>query len=146
MVARHDRAAGRYVEVLTLDHYLEVLKIKPGALPGATALAQAKACGAFTVTHQSYWDAARRARGDAAGTRALIEVLLAHRTLPATEGAGGAIHASGSRPIRSRSNRSAASSSSFFTRRSENALTPGGCAGCTDAPSSANVSAAQYQP
>jgi len=59
-----------------------VLKIKPGALPGATALAQAKACGAFTPTHQRYWDAARRERGDAAGTRALIEVLLAHRTLP----------------------------------------------------------------
>src|SRR5205807_234891 len=62
----------------------EVLKIKPGALPGATALAQATACGAFTQTHQRYWDAARRASGDAAGTRALIEVLLAHRTLPAT--------------------------------------------------------------
>ncbi len=59
-----------------------MLKIKPGALPGATALAQAKACGAFTPTHQRYWDAARRERGDAAGTRALIEVLLAHRTLP----------------------------------------------------------------
>ncbi|MEO9220347.1 MAG: IS21 family transposase [Mycobacteriaceae bacterium] len=83
VVARHERAAGRYVEVLTLDHYLEVLKIKPGALPGATALAQAKACGAFTGTHQRYWDAARRERGDAAGTRALIEVLLAHRTLSA---------------------------------------------------------------
>jgi transposase len=83
-VARHERAAGRYVEVLTLDHYLEVLKTKPGALPGATALVQAKASGAFTPTHQSYWDAARKARGDAAGTRALIEVLLAHRTLPAT--------------------------------------------------------------
>jgi hypothetical protein len=83
VVARHERAIGRYVEVLTLDHYLEVLKIKPGALPGATALAQAKACGAFTQTHQRYWDAARRTRGDAAGTRALIEVLLAHRTLPA---------------------------------------------------------------
>jgi len=83
VVARHERAAGKYVEVLTLDHYLEVLKFKPGALPGATALAQAKACGAFTVTHQRYWDAARRERGDAAGTRALIEVLLAHRTLPA---------------------------------------------------------------
>ena len=82
VVARHERAAGRYVEVLTLDHYLEVLKTKPGALPGATALAQAKACGAFTATHQAYWDAARKARGDAAGTRALIEVLLAHRTLP----------------------------------------------------------------
>ena len=83
VVARHERAAGRYVEVLVLDHYLEVLKIKPGALPGATALAQAKACGAFTATHQRYWDAARRERGDAGGTRALIEVLLAHRTLPA---------------------------------------------------------------
>ena len=62
--------------------YLEVLRTKPGALPGATALAQAKASGAFTATHQRYWDAARRARGDAAGTRALIEILLAHRTLP----------------------------------------------------------------
>jgi DNA replication protein DnaC len=66
-----------------LDHYLEVLKTKPGGLPGATALAQAKAAGAFSASHQGYWDAARRARGDAAGTRALIEVLLAHRTMPA---------------------------------------------------------------
>jgi len=60
-----------------------VLKIKPGGLLGATALAQAKARGAFTVSHQAYWDAARRARGDAGGTRALIEVLLAHRTMTA---------------------------------------------------------------
>lgn len=84
VVARHERAVGRYVEVLCLDHYLEVLKIKPGALPGATALAQAKACGAFTGAHQAYWDAARREFGDKTGTAALIEVLLAHRTLPAS--------------------------------------------------------------
>src|SRR5579875_174505 len=84
LIARHERAVGRYVEVLTLDHYLEVLKTKPGGLPGATALAQAKASRAFTASHQAYWDAARRARGDAAGTRALIEVLLAHRTMPVT--------------------------------------------------------------
>lgn len=83
VVARHERAVGRFTEVLVLDHYLEVLKVKPGALPGATALAQAKACGAFSAEHQGYWDAARRANGDAAGTRALIEILLAHRTLPA---------------------------------------------------------------
>jgi transposase len=83
VVASHERAVGRYVEVLALDHYLEILKTKPGALPGATALVQAKASGAFTTTHQAYWDAARRLRGDGAGTRALIEVLLAHRTLPA---------------------------------------------------------------
>jgi DNA replication protein DnaC len=82
VVARHERAAGKYAEILALDHYLEVLKYKPGALPGATALAQARASGAFTPVHQCYWDAARRADGDAAGTRALIEMLLAHRTLP----------------------------------------------------------------
>ncbi len=55
----------------------------PGGLPGATALAQAKARGAFTASHQSYWYAARHARGDSAGTRALIEILLAHRTMTA---------------------------------------------------------------
>ena len=45
VVAVHERAAGKYAEVLTLDHYLEVLKYKPGALPGATALAQARTAG-----------------------------------------------------------------------------------------------------
>jgi transposase len=83
VVARHERAAGKYAEILVLDHYLEVLQRKPGALPGATALARARAAGTFTAAHQGYWDAARRRHGDAAGTRALIEVLLAHRTLPA---------------------------------------------------------------
>lgn len=71
VVAGHERAVGRYVEVLALDHYLEVLRTKPGGLPGATALTQAKTSRAFTASHQAYWDAARQARGDAAGTRAL---------------------------------------------------------------------------
>ena len=38
---------------ITLDHYLEELQTKPGALPGATARAQAKACGAFN--HHDRW-------------------------------------------------------------------------------------------
>jgi hypothetical protein len=46
----HERAVGRYVEVLCLDHYLEVLKAKPGGLPGVTALAQAKTRGVFTAS------------------------------------------------------------------------------------------------
>jgi hypothetical protein len=79
VVARHERAAGKYAETLVLDHYLEVLRRKPGA----TALARPRAAGTFTAAHQAYWDAARREHGDAAGTRALIEVLLAHRALPA---------------------------------------------------------------
>lgn len=69
--------------MLTLDHYLDVLKYKPGALPGATALAQARAAGAFTASHQRSWDAARRARGDRAATTALADVLPGHRSLPA---------------------------------------------------------------
>ena len=43
VVARHQRAVGKGVKVLDLDHYLEILLRKPGALPGATALAQARA-------------------------------------------------------------------------------------------------------
>ncbi len=79
VVARHTRAAGKGMKVLDLDHYLEILLRKPGALPGATALAQARGSGAFTAAHDAFWAAARKAHGDAAGTRALVEVLLLHR-------------------------------------------------------------------
>ena len=81
VVAEHARAAGKGVKVLDLDHYLEILRRKPGALPGATALAQARAAGGFTAAHDAFWAAARRQLGDAAGTRSLIEVLLLHRHL-----------------------------------------------------------------
>ena len=49
-VARHARAVTKGGETLVLDHYLEVLVRKPGALPGATALVQAREQGAFTPT------------------------------------------------------------------------------------------------
>jgi hypothetical protein len=81
VVARHPRAAGKGMKVLTLDHYLEILLRKPGALPGANALVQARGAGMFTSEHDTFWAAARRQLGDAAGTRALIEVLLLHRRL-----------------------------------------------------------------
>ena len=82
-VASHARATVRGSQTLELDHYLEVLARKPGALPGATALAQARGSGAFTTTHEAWWSKARAAHGDAGGTRSLIEVLLLHRRLPA---------------------------------------------------------------
>lgn len=80
-VARHRRLATRGESLLNLDHYLEALLRKPGALPGATALEQARAAGKFTPVHDAWWAAVRRAHGDAAGTRALIEVLLLHRSM-----------------------------------------------------------------
>ncbi len=45
-------------------------------------LAQARQSGVFTAEHEAFWAAARRAHGDAGGTRALVEVLLLHRHLP----------------------------------------------------------------
>jgi transposase len=83
LVARHTRSLHKGTETLELDHYLEVLGHRPGALAGATALVTARAAGAFTAAHQRFWDAARRQAGDRDGTRALIGVLLLHRTLPA---------------------------------------------------------------
>jgi transposase len=85
VIATHERSGSKGVQVLDLDHYLEVLKYKPGALPGATALVQARACGAFTSAHEAFWAAARKAHGDAAGTRELIDVLLLHRHMAAAD-------------------------------------------------------------
>jgi transposase len=81
VVACHARSL-KGEENLVLDHYLDVLKIKPGALPGATALARARAGGAFSATHDRFWAEARRQLGDRGGTKALIEVLLLHRAMP----------------------------------------------------------------
>ncbi len=81
VVARHGRAIGKGVETLELDHYLETLSVKLGALSGSTALRQARASGRFTSSHDRFFESARRRLGDREGTKALIGVLLAHRTL-----------------------------------------------------------------
>jgi transposase len=82
IVARHERSTRKGAELLVLDHYLELLAHKPGALPGSVALAQARSAGSFTAAHERFWRRARRRLGDSGGTRALIEVLLLHRRLP----------------------------------------------------------------
>jgi transposase len=89
VIATHVRSLHKGSEDLVLDHYLEVLGRKPGALSGATALVAARGSGAFTPAHQRFWDAARKHLGDGPGTRALVGVLLLHRTLPATAVAAG---------------------------------------------------------
>jgi hypothetical protein len=81
LVGRHPRLIARGQDSLVLDHYLEAVLRKPGSLPGASALEQARAAGRFTPVHDAWWRAARAAHGDAAGTRALVEVLLLHRAM-----------------------------------------------------------------
>ncbi|MFJ7278497.1 Mu transposase domain-containing protein [Kitasatospora sp. NPDC098663] len=82
VVARHLRLTRRYTYHDLLDHYLEILLVKPGAFAGASALAQARAEGGFTKVHEAFWAAAKAKAGDREGTRMLIEVLLLHRQLP----------------------------------------------------------------
>lgn len=82
VVAVHERTLTKGTETLVLDHYLEILVRKPGAMPGSIALAQARSSGAFTQVHERFWNQARRQLGDGAGTRALIGVLLLQRRLP----------------------------------------------------------------
>jgi len=82
LLARHERSPHKGSQTLLLDHYLEVLARKPGALPSSLTLAQARETGALTHAHERFWTRTRRKLGDAAGTRALIEVLLLHRGLP----------------------------------------------------------------
>ena len=79
IVAVHERLHIRNQERLVLDHYLELLASKPGAFPGSLALHQARGRGEFPHAYDQLWTLMRRRFGEAAGTRALIEVLLLHR-------------------------------------------------------------------
>ncbi len=79
---RHERSTVRGSQTLVLDHYLEILARKPGAMPGALATRQARETGVLTAAHEAFWKRARRKSGDSGGTRALVEVLLLHRGLP----------------------------------------------------------------
>jgi transposase len=82
IVASHERSLHKHTETLVLDHYLEVLTRKPGALIGSLALDQARRAGLFVAAHEQFWAQARRQHGDRLGTNRLIEVLLLHRNLP----------------------------------------------------------------
>jgi transposase len=93
VVAHHERLVHRHDESLHLDHYLEILQKKPGALASSSPLAQARASGVFSLVHDTYWDEARRQLGDKEGTQALVEVLLLHRTLKAEAVIGGMMSA-----------------------------------------------------
>jgi transposase len=81
LVASHPRALARGSEVLDLDHYLEVLSIKPGAFPGSTPLERARRTGAFSELHDRFLSEARKKKGDSGGYKAIIDVLLAERNL-----------------------------------------------------------------
>ena len=79
-LARHDRCFSRQKKVLDLEHYLDVLSHKPGALAGSMALEQWRAQGKWPASFDRLWEELNKRRGKQEGTRAMIELLLSART------------------------------------------------------------------
>lgn len=79
LVARHERCFERYQKVLELDHYLDALVKKPGALAGSTALEQCRAQGRWPASYDEFWDRLKQRQGKQKGTRGMIEVLILGR-------------------------------------------------------------------
>jgi len=78
-VARHERCFGRQQKVLNLEHYLDALAKKPGALAGSMPLEQWRAQGRWPASFDRFWEKLRQRRGRQDGTRAMIDVLLLGR-------------------------------------------------------------------
>lgn len=78
-LARHDRCFSRRKKVLDLEHYLDVLSKKPGALAGSSALEQWRAQGKWPASFDRLWEELKKRRGKQDGTRAMIDLLLLGR-------------------------------------------------------------------
>jgi len=79
-LARHDRCFSRQQKVLDLEHYLDVLSKKPGALAGSSALEQWRAQGKWPASFDRLWEELKKRRGKQDGTRAMVDLLLLGRT------------------------------------------------------------------
>jgi transposase len=74
-VARHERSFGRQQQVLDLEHYLEALRKKPGALAGSTPLEQWRAQGRWPTSYDRFWVVLKQRQGQQEGTRSMIDLL-----------------------------------------------------------------------
>ena len=75
LVARHERCWGRQQKVLDLEHYLEALERKPGALAGSKPLEQWRRQGRWPASYDRLWAALNERQGRSQGTRDMIELL-----------------------------------------------------------------------
>jgi transposase len=78
-VGRHERCYSRRQQILDLEHYLEALNRKPGAMAGSTALVQWRQQGRWTESHDRLWRNLNARHGRQNGTRAMVEVTLLGR-------------------------------------------------------------------
>jgi hypothetical protein len=74
-VARHERCYRRRQQILDLEHYLDVLYRKPGALSGSKPLEQKRQAGLWPPSFDRIWEALIERHGKQSGTRQMIDVL-----------------------------------------------------------------------
>lgn len=74
-VARHERCYRRQQQILDLEHYLDVLFRKPGALAGSKPLEQKRQAGLWPVSFDQIWQALIERHGKQSGTKQMIDLL-----------------------------------------------------------------------
>jgi transposase len=79
-VTTHGRCYGRQQELLNLEHYLDVLERKPGALAGSKPLEQWRKEGRWPHSYDSFWQGLMARLGTQPGTKAMIGLLQGGRT------------------------------------------------------------------
>jgi transposase len=75
VIARHERSYERSQQILDLEHYLEVLERKPGALRGSKPLAQWRAQGRWPESYDQLWELMNEKHGRQGGTRCMVALL-----------------------------------------------------------------------
>jgi transposase len=74
-VAQHERCYERSRQILNLEHYLDVLERKPGALAGSKPLEQWRRMGRWPENYDRLWQELITRHGKQTGTRQMIELL-----------------------------------------------------------------------
>jgi transposase len=77
LMARHARCYGRGHQILNLEHYLDVLEKKPGAMAGSTPLQQWRQAGRWPACLDQIWRDLEQRHGKNAGTREMITLVRA---------------------------------------------------------------------
>jgi len=74
-LAVHERCYGRHQELLNLEHYLDVLEHKPGALAGSKPLEQWRRAGRWPASFDQLWQGLIERHGRQKGTKEMVELL-----------------------------------------------------------------------
>lgn len=78
-VARHPRLYSRYQTSARLDHYLELLRVKPGALKGSLPLRQERERGRWPTSFDELWHCLEERYGASEAARQMVDVVLLAR-------------------------------------------------------------------